>query len=135
MRQGGSPTIEDAGAKGRGEEDHPFGRRSAFKRQGWHIMEHGGRGGAQARGAQKEDGRQDPWLLLLNEYYFCQLQTQSSNFKIVICKAEPCIDKISTEIWTGRIDEFFNEDGGLTRRAQKPEQKIANDSLAKALKI
>tara|TARA_R100000541_G_scaffold27601_5_gene36898 strand:- start:680 stop:1141 length:462 start_codon:yes stop_codon:yes gene_type:complete len=35
----------------------------------------------------------------------------------------------------GRIDEFFNEDGALTRRAQKPEQKIANDSLAKALKI
>tara|TARA_R110002095_G_scaffold212860_1_gene202676 strand:- start:401 stop:862 length:462 start_codon:yes stop_codon:yes gene_type:complete len=36
---------------------------------------------------------------------------------------------------SGRIDEFFNEDGALTRRAQKPEQKIANDSLAKALKI
>jgi len=35
----------------------------------------------------------------------------------------------------GRVDEFFNEDGALTRRAQKPEQKIANDSLAKALKI
>jgi P27 family predicted phage terminase small subunit len=36
---------------------------------------------------------------------------------------------------TGRIDEYFNEDGGLIRRQAKPEQKIANDSLAKALKI
>tara|TARA_R110000751_G_scaffold63710_1_gene131309 strand:+ start:32 stop:496 length:465 start_codon:yes stop_codon:yes gene_type:complete len=35
----------------------------------------------------------------------------------------------------GRVDEFFNEDGALTRRNQKPEQRIATDSLAKALKI
>lgn len=35
----------------------------------------------------------------------------------------------------GRIDEFYNEDGALTKRQAKPEQRIANDSLAKALKI
>ena len=35
----------------------------------------------------------------------------------------------------GRIDEFFNEDGALTKRQPKPEQRIANDALAKALKI
>jgi P27 family predicted phage terminase small subunit len=35
----------------------------------------------------------------------------------------------------GRIDEFYNEDNQLTRRQAKPEQKIANDSLSKALKI
>tara|TARA_R110001632_G_scaffold157141_1_gene275493 strand:+ start:117 stop:581 length:465 start_codon:yes stop_codon:yes gene_type:complete len=35
----------------------------------------------------------------------------------------------------GRVDEFFNEDGALTRRTQKPEQRIATDSLNKALKI
>ena len=35
----------------------------------------------------------------------------------------------------GRIDEFYNEDGALIRRTTKPEQRIANDSLAKALKI
>jgi|TARA_R110000765_G_scaffold76336_5_gene149582 P27 family predicted phage terminase small subunit len=35
----------------------------------------------------------------------------------------------------GRIDEFYNEDGELTRRQSKPEQKIANDALNKALKI
>ena len=35
----------------------------------------------------------------------------------------------------GRIDEFFNEDGGLTRRTYKPEHKISKDSLANALKI
>tara|TARA_R100001443_G_scaffold94676_1_gene101199 strand:+ start:164 stop:628 length:465 start_codon:yes stop_codon:yes gene_type:complete len=35
----------------------------------------------------------------------------------------------------GRIDEFFNEDGALTKRQAKPEQRIANDALAKALKI
>ena len=34
----------------------------------------------------------------------------------------------------GRIDEFFNEDGALTKRQPKPEQRIANDALAKALK-
>lgn len=36
---------------------------------------------------------------------------------------------------TGRIDEFYNEDGELTRRQSKPEQKIANDALNKALKL
>ena len=36
---------------------------------------------------------------------------------------------------TGRIDEFYSEDGLLTRRQAKPEQKIANDSLNKALKL
>ena len=36
---------------------------------------------------------------------------------------------------TGRIDEFFNEEGELSRRQAKPEQKIANDALNKALKI
>ena len=36
---------------------------------------------------------------------------------------------------TGRIDEFYNDDNLLVRRQAKPEQKIANDSLAKALKI
>ena len=35
----------------------------------------------------------------------------------------------------GRIDEFFNEDGNLTKRQTKVEQRIANDALAKALKI
>ena len=35
----------------------------------------------------------------------------------------------------GRIDEFYNEDGALTKRQAKPEQRIANDALAKALKI
>ena len=35
----------------------------------------------------------------------------------------------------GRIDEFFNEDGELIKRQGKPEQKIANDALNKALKI
>tara|TARA_R100000655_G_scaffold40612_1_gene76383 strand:+ start:38 stop:499 length:462 start_codon:yes stop_codon:yes gene_type:complete len=35
----------------------------------------------------------------------------------------------------GRIDEFYNEDGQLIRRTYKPEQKIATDSLNKALKI
>ena len=35
----------------------------------------------------------------------------------------------------GRIDEFFNEDGALTRRTYKPEYKIAKDSLANALKL
>lgn len=35
----------------------------------------------------------------------------------------------------GRIDEFFNEEGQLTKRNLKPEQRIANDSLNKALKI
>ena len=36
---------------------------------------------------------------------------------------------------TGRIDEFYNDDNLLVRRQAKPEQKISNDSLAKALKI
>jgi P27 family predicted phage terminase small subunit len=36
---------------------------------------------------------------------------------------------------TGRIDEFYNEDGQLIRRQAKPEQKISNDALAKALKL
>lgn len=35
----------------------------------------------------------------------------------------------------GRLDEFYNEDGQLMRRQAKPEQKIANDALSKALKI
>ena len=35
----------------------------------------------------------------------------------------------------GRIDEFYNEDGQLIRRTVKPEQRIATDSLNKALKI
>tara|TARA_R100000231_G_scaffold139628_2_gene121790 strand:- start:14783 stop:15244 length:462 start_codon:yes stop_codon:yes gene_type:complete len=35
----------------------------------------------------------------------------------------------------GRIDEFYNEDGQLIRRQSKPEQKISNDALNKALKI
>lgn len=35
----------------------------------------------------------------------------------------------------GRIDEFYNEDGQLIRRQSKPEQKISNDALSKALKI
>lgn len=35
----------------------------------------------------------------------------------------------------GRVDEFFNEDGALTRRTYKPEYKISKDSLANALKI
>jgi P27 family predicted phage terminase small subunit len=35
----------------------------------------------------------------------------------------------------GRVDEFFNEEGNLSRRTYKPEQKIGSDALAKALKI
>jgi P27 family predicted phage terminase small subunit len=35
----------------------------------------------------------------------------------------------------GRIDEFYNEDGLLSRRQAKPEQKIAKDALAAALKL
>ena len=35
----------------------------------------------------------------------------------------------------GRIEEYYSDEGLLTRRVQKPEQRIANDSLAKALKI
>jgi len=35
----------------------------------------------------------------------------------------------------GRIDEFYNDEGMLIRRQGKPEQKIAKDSLATALKI
>ena len=36
---------------------------------------------------------------------------------------------------SGRIDEFYNEDGQLIRRQAKPEQKIANDAINKALKL
>tara|TARA_R110000803_G_scaffold209612_1_gene279582 strand:+ start:241 stop:705 length:465 start_codon:yes stop_codon:yes gene_type:complete len=36
---------------------------------------------------------------------------------------------------TGRIDEFYNDEGSLIKRQSKPEQKIANDALNKALKI
>jgi P27 family predicted phage terminase small subunit len=35
----------------------------------------------------------------------------------------------------GRIDEFYNDENQLTKRQAKPEQRIANDALAKALKI
>ena len=35
----------------------------------------------------------------------------------------------------GRVDEFFNEDGQLTRRTVKAEQRIAKDALANAMKI
>jgi len=35
----------------------------------------------------------------------------------------------------GRVDEFYNEEGQLTRRQAKPEQKIAKDALAAALKL
>ena len=35
----------------------------------------------------------------------------------------------------GRIDEFYNDEGALIRRQAKPEQKIAKDALAAALKI
>lgn len=35
----------------------------------------------------------------------------------------------------GRIDEFYNDDNVLTKRQAKPEQKIAKEALAAALKI
>jgi len=35
----------------------------------------------------------------------------------------------------GRVDEFYNDEGVLTKRQAKPEQKIARDALAAALKI
>ena len=35
----------------------------------------------------------------------------------------------------GRVDEFYNEENMLTKRTMKPEVRIANQSLANALKI
>ena len=35
----------------------------------------------------------------------------------------------------GRIDEFYNDEGVLIKRTAKPEQKIAKDALAAALKL
>ena len=35
----------------------------------------------------------------------------------------------------GRIDEFYNDEGVLLKRTAKPEQKIAKDALAAALKL
>jgi P27 family predicted phage terminase small subunit len=35
----------------------------------------------------------------------------------------------------GRIDEFYNDEGLLTRRSKKPEQAISKDALANAMKL
>ena len=38
-------------------------------------------------------------------------------------------------LFKGRIDEFYNDEGVLLKRTAKPEQKIAKDALAAALKL
>lgn len=36
---------------------------------------------------------------------------------------------------TGRIDEFYNEDGILTRRQMRAEQRVSNQALNNAIKL